>query len=98
MKLKSILTTGIAIGALSGCTTLDTTMGSWKGSSIDDLTASWGAPSSKISRQDGGYTYTWVSISSSEYGVRQCSKTFVSNKAGVIVDWSYNNCSKYYLK
>jgi uncharacterized lipoprotein YehR (DUF1307 family) len=98
MKLKSILIPSIAIGILTGCTTLDTVMDSWEGSSIDDLTASWGAPSSRMRRTDGGYTYTWSSIRSNEYGVSECRKTFVSNAEGIIIKTTYSNCSKYRLK
>jgi hypothetical protein len=92
-----ILTLAIVI-FLTACTSMDTVMASWTGNTIDDLTASWGAPSSRIERQDGGATYTWSTLSSNQYGVHECRKTFVANSAGTITTWSYTGCKKHFLK
>lgn len=73
-------------------------MGSWVGHPIDGLTALWGAPESKISREDGGFTYTWTTFSSNQYGVRQCRQSFVTDAQGIITSWSYNGCPKYVPK
>jgi len=77
---------------LTGCTTLTTVMESWRGHNIDDVSASWGAPSSVIQRRDGGATYTWTELSSNRYGVHQCRKNFVTDRSGTIVSYSYNGC------
>jgi hypothetical protein len=59
-----------AIALMAGCASMDSVMSSWVGRSIDDVTAAWGAPESKMSRADGGATYTWTTFSSNQYGVR----------------------------
>ena len=87
-----------SIVILSGCVSMDTRMASWVGDSIDDLTASWGAPDSRINRNDGGATYTWETLNSNKYGVQQCRQTFVTNPAGKIVSWSYNGCPSFVPK
>jgi hypothetical protein len=74
---------------------MDSVMSSWVGHSIDDVTAAWGAPESKINRTDGGVTYTWTTFSSNEYGVRQCRQSFVTDASGKIVSWSYAGCPKF---
>lgn len=76
------------------CATLDDRMQSWVGDSIDDVTASWGAPESQMNRADGGSVYTWRTTSGNAYGVNTCTQSFVTNAEGTIVSWSYNNCRK----
>ena len=83
---------------ITGCTTMNTAMGSWQGRSIDDVTAAWGAPESSINRKDGGVTYTWTTIRSNQYGVHQCRQTFVTDPAGKIVQWSYAGCPRLVRK
>ena len=60
---------------------MNTVMSSWEGRSIDDLTAAWGAPESRINRTDGGATYTWTTFSSNQYGV-ESSPLVVGNLRG----------------
>jgi len=74
---------------------MDALMGSWVGHSIDDVTAKWGAPESRMARSDGGATYTWNTISSNQYGVQQCRQSFVTDALGKVVSWSYSGCSKF---
>ena len=77
----------------SACTSLKEAMNSWVGSSIDDLTSSWGVPELRAPRQDGGYTYTWITMSLDRSGeINQCRKTFVTDSKGIIVSGSYNGC------
>ncbi len=66
----------LAVAFLSGCVSLESVMNTWTGCSIDDVTAAWGAPESKINRADGGATYTWTTLGSNQYGVHQCRQTF----------------------
>jgi hypothetical protein len=80
---------------LVGCTTMESVMKSWVGNNIDNVTASWGAPESRIARSDGGYTYTWTTFGSNQYGVRQCRQTFVTDSTGTVTSWSYNNCPRF---
>lgn len=80
---------------LAGCTSMQTVMSSWVGKSIDDATASWGSPTSRIPRNDGGATYTWTTFSSNQYGVHQCRQTLVTDSSGTIVTWSYNGCPRF---
>jgi hypothetical protein len=82
----------LAVAFLSGCASMDTKMNSWIGSSIDDVTASWGAPESSMNRADGGVAYTWIWFSSNQYGVRQCRQTFITDSTGKVVRWSYAGC------
>ena len=70
-------------------------MSSWVGHSIDDVTASWGAPESRIPRNDGGATYTWTTFSSNQYGVRQCRQSFITDSEGIVVSWAYSGCPRY---
>ncbi len=70
-------------------------MKSWVGSNIDDVTASWGAPESRIERSSGGYTYTWTTFSSNQYGTNQCRQSFITDSIGTIVSWSYNGCPRF---
>ncbi|SFP99451.1 hypothetical protein SAMN05216419_10438 [Nitrosomonas cryotolerans] len=88
----------IMVMSISACTSTNSIMNSWIGYSVDDLTASWGAPSSRISRADGGSTYTWSTLSSDQYGIHECRKTFVTDSTGTVTQWSYNGCPKLVLK
>jgi len=94
VRLLSIL----LIFALCGCVTLKTAMKSWVGKSIDDVTAAWGAPESRMSRSDVGETYTWTTFSSNQYGVRQCRQSFVTNSEGTVVSWSFSGCPRFVRK
>ncbi len=96
--LNKLAVSLVFVVLMSGCVSMESVMTSWMGGSIDDVTASWGAPDSRIPRQDGGYTYTWTTFSSSEYGVNQCRQTFVTDENGRIFSWSYNGCPKYIYK
>lgn len=80
---------------ITGCASRESVMKSWMGNHIDDLTASWGSPSSIVDRSDGGKTYTWSEIVGNAYGVHQCRQTFVTNSRGTIISWSYSNCSEH---
>ncbi len=82
----------LAVVFIVGCASMDTSMGSWVGRSIDDVTAAWGAPESQIHRTDGGAMYTWTTFSSNQYGVQQCRHSFVADALGKIVAWSYSGC------
>ena len=93
--MKKVLLFWAILLLLSGCATRTSIMKSWEGTHINDLTASWGVPSSILSRQSGGKTYTWVSVYGNAYGVNQCRETFVTNSSGYIVSWSYSNCSEW---
>ena len=84
----------LAVAILAGCASRRAIMKSWMGYHIDKATASWGAPESRISRNDGGFTYTWTTFSSNQYGVQQCRQSFVTDSEGVIVSWSYSGCSR----
>lgn len=97
-KLKMIrfcATMLLAVALLSGCASMESVMSSWMGSSIDDVTAAWGAPESRINRADGGATYTWTTFSSNQYGVNQCRQTFVTDSSGTIVSWSFAKCPRF---
>lgn len=99
MKRKlSRLISIFMIFALCGCASMQTVMKSWVGKPIDDVTASWGAPESKMPRSDGGYTYTWTTFSSNQYGVHQCRQSFVTNSEGTVVSWSFNGCPRFVIK
>lgn len=80
--------------ALSGCTTMDSVMASWEGHNIDDLTASWGAPTSRMQRGDGGYTYTWSTFYANQYGGGECRQSFVTDSSRTVRRWSYSGCQK----
>lgn len=82
---------------LAGCTTMGSVMKSWVNSNIDDVTASWGAPESRIARSDGGYTYTWTTFNSNQYGINQCRQTFVTDSTGTITSWSYSGCKPFVM-
>lgn len=88
----------LSIVILSGCVSMDSRMQSWVGDSFDNLSASWGAPNSIISRKDGGATYTWETISSNKYGIQECRQTFITNPEGKILSWSYYGCPAFVLK
>ena len=88
----------LAAVIISGCASMDSVMSAYEGRSIDDVTAKWGAPDSRINRTDGGATYTWISLSSSQQGVYQCRQTFVTDPSGRIVSGSYAGCPRYFLK
>jgi len=92
--IKKVLFAVLIMLFITGCATRASVMKSWLGNNIDNVTASWGAPSSIMQRNDGGATYTWSSISGNRYGVNQCRQTFVTNASGEIVRWSYNGCSE----
>jgi hypothetical protein len=78
---------------LGGCgPSRESVMKSWLGSSIDEVTTSWGAPDSKAPRADGGATYTWVHFRSAGNVVLQCRQNFVTDPSGKVVNWSYVNC------
>ena len=62
----------------------------WVGKSVNELTASWGAPNYVISGPDGGSTYTWESLDKTG---STCWQNFLTNKWGEIVSWSCKNCS-----
>ena len=88
-----ILCVSIVLLFTAGCTSNKTIMDSWVGSSIDDATTSWGAPNSRMERNDGGATYTWINYWSTQYGMSQCRRTLVTDSSGKIVTWSYaGNC------
>jgi len=95
MKYAHNIAILLVIIIMTGCSTRESYMESWVGTHVDDLTVSWGSPDSRMSRQDGGATYTWTSFSSNEYGVHECRETFVTDKLGVVVSWSYNGCSAF---
>jgi hypothetical protein len=77
---------------LLGCTSTKSIMESWLGSPIDSAVSSWGAPSSRMLKSDGGETYTWRNIRSNQYRVWECTQSFTTNSAGYIVGYSYNGC------
>jgi hypothetical protein len=83
---------------VAGCVSTKSVMESWMGSHIDDAVASWGAPESRISRSDGGYTYTWETLSASQYSVSECKQTLTTNERGIIVSWAYRGCPKNLYK
>jgi hypothetical protein len=78
---------------LPACTvvTLNTKMESWVGKPIDDVSASWGAPDSSISRSDGGTTYTWTTINSDDRDAKSCQKTIVTDSKDIVVSWSISD-------
>ncbi len=65
-------------------------MRTWVGSHIDKLTYVKGAPSTKIQRSDGGYVYTWIT-----HDQGQCNQNYITDADGIIVSWSFANCSEY---
>ncbi|BFU90867.1 MAG: hypothetical protein NTAFB01_20540 [Nitrospira sp.] len=85
----------LAVVLMAGCASMDTAMSSWVSRSIDDMTATWGAPESKMNRADGGATYTWTTFSSNQYGVHQCRQSVVTDPSGTIISWSYSGCPKF---
>ncbi len=90
MKVIKYLLAVLMTLVVYGCgTTRESVMDSWVGSSIDELTEKWGAPSKSFARKDGGYTYTWIEFN----GQSQCSQTFITDINGKIQSWSYNGCS-----
>jgi len=97
-KIKGILI-ALSIFGISACTTTDSIMSSWVGTSIDEFIAANGAPDSRISTSDGGRVYTWTTFGSNQYGgVSQCRQTFVTDARGIIRSWSYNGCPKYHFQ
>jgi starvation-inducible outer membrane lipoprotein len=79
---------------LMACTTMDSAMNSWMGRNIDDVVRVWGSPASVTQNRSGGATYTWITLSSNQYGVRQCSQSFSTNNLGTIEFYSYANCPR----
>jgi len=88
----------LVIIALAGCVSMESVMSSWVGNSIDDATAAWGAPDSRMARNDGGGTYTWTVRTSDKYGIHECRRTLVTNSSERIVSWAYNGCPKFVRK
>ena len=98
MKLLSrFLIIGISVVAF-GCASMGTVMKSWVGHPIDDVVSAWGAPDSRMGRADGGAVYTWVTVSSNQYGVQQCRQSFTTNAQSVVTGWSYNGCPRWVRK
>lgn len=93
--IRYCVTIFFAFALLSGCVSTKSVMASWVGSSIDDVTAAWGAPESKMVRADGGATYTWTTIGSNQYGVVQCRQTLVTDSQGKVVNWSFAGCPRF---
>src|SRR5262245_47935157 len=94
MKLCRMPAVLLVVGACLACTTTDSAMNSWVGHPADDLVALWGAPDSRISLENGGAVYTWISVSQNHYGVTQCRQSFNVDSKGVITGWSYSGCPK----
>lgn len=70
---------------------------SWVGKSIDDLIMRRGSPWGVHKRQDGGAQYTFKQTQNSSNdpylnNPRLCVDNFVTDKKGIIVDWSTSNC------
>lgn len=86
----------LAMLNLSGCeststrVTRESYMRTWMGKHIDRLTHAMGAPNAKIERSTGGYVYTWI-----EYGQVQCKENYITDADGIVVSWSFANCSEY---
>jgi len=80
---------------ISSCTSMTEFMNSLMGKPIGDAIAILGAPESKISRRDGGETYIWNIISSTQLDENQCRQLFVTNSSGIIVSWSHSGCPRF---
>lgn len=70
---------------------------SWVGKSIDDLIMYRGSPWGVHKRQDGGSQYTFKKTQNSSGDPylnkqRLCVDNFITDKKGIIKDWSSSNC------
>jgi hypothetical protein len=77
---------------LSGCTTTESAMNSWKGHDESELVSSWGAPTASIDTRNGYRVLTWEDYWG-QYGRNVCRKSFTVNGAGIITTWSYSGCA-----
>lgn len=69
----------------------------WVGKSIDDLILQRGSPWGVHKRTDGGSQYTFKKTQNSSNdpylnNPRVCVDNFVTDKKGIIKDWSSSNC------
>lgn len=70
---------------------------SWVGKSIDDLIMYRGSPWGVHKRQDGGSQYTFKKTQNSSGDPylnkqRLCVDNFITDKKGIIKDWSSSSC------
>ncbi|HDN2510069.1 MULTISPECIES: hypothetical protein [Providencia] len=70
---------------------------SWVGKSIDDLIMQRGSPFGVHKRQDGGSQYTFKKTQNSSNdpylnNPRLCVDNFITDKKGIIKDWSSSSC------
>ncbi|MBP6563223.1 MAG: hypothetical protein KA214_07115 [Neisseriaceae bacterium] len=69
----------------------------WVGKSIDDLIMRRGSPWGVHKRTDGGSQYTFKKTQNSSHdpylnNPRVCVDNFITDKKGIIKDWSSSNC------
>ncbi|EPF74615.1 hypothetical protein [Acinetobacter rudis] len=69
----------------------------WVGKSIDDLIMQRGSPWGVHKRTDGGSQYTFKKTQNSSNdpylnNPRLCVDNFITDKKGIIKDWSSSNC------
>ena len=67
-------------------------MGAWLGHSYGELITTWGAPTTRHARADGGATLTWEDRELGPGGYQACRRSFATDRAGTIVRWTVEDC------
>ena len=84
-RIVGIAVMCIVVATQTGCASNKSVANSWIGNHVDDLTAEWGAPDSRIAREDGGFTYTYSQHMTNLGGMEwRCRWTFVTDASNHI--------------
>jgi hypothetical protein len=68
-------------------------MNSWIGHSYGELVRTWGTPTTRHARPDGGTLLTWEDREEGPSGDYQtCRRSFAVDRAGTIVHWTIADC------
>jgi len=67
-------------------------MGAWLGHSYGELITTWGAPTTRHRRSDGGTVLTWEDAELDQGGYQTCRRSFTTDRSGTIVRWAVADC------
>ena len=100
--LTRLATVVLASALLVACIqTMARVMKSWEGRSIDDVVVAWGPPDSQARLSDGRRVMTWKRVwgsrSGESYRAGTCVRTFVVGEGGVIDEWSFTGCRRWWV-